>query len=1015
VAQCPDPAVLDAFVRGTLPWGTRMGIEGHIDTCADCAEVVSELARLFGSSQWDHGASSDGPPTDRGATFVPVTMEAPPEGLSVGRYRLGAQLGAGAMGMVFEAHDPQLHRQVAIKLLHPHVADGPDGTRLLREARAMAQLAHPNVVTVHDAGRVGAQVFVAMELVQGETLATWLEQRRPQRGSIMDVFVQAGRGLEAAHAVGIVHRDFKPENVMVGADGRARVADFGLARPSVTWAAGGTAVADAMAATLDGLTRQGAVVGTPAYMAPEQWKGTPADARSDQFAYCVALYEALCGQRPFEGRTLAALAASVASGRLRPMPRSVPKWLRTAVETGLALDPSARHPSMTALLRVLERDRGWGRRTAAVVGAMAIGAAATVGVLRWAADETTAPPPVVSLPAVVPAEPVPAQPAPQVAAGPDAACLAKAETVGGAWNGPRRVAYEDVLRRTEDSAEVRARTMPLLDRWAEGYATVAAPLCDPATAPALATARARCLDRVRAMFDALVTETGLQTSNGVERAATAAVYRLPDVAACGREPHLLAMPAAAPATLQGRATMVSDDVAGARALLWLAASVKAPAAADAALEQARALGHGPLLADALLAKGEVAFMRREVDLAIEALEEAVAVADVSESSEVRGKAATLLLVLHGALRPDAAATTRWRRVSGAWAERSGDAFVTAEVMRAEAAVLLAQLELEQADALLEEALPLHEQLYSPNHPLVATVHTLHAEVGLAQGTLDDAQRAAESALQIFEATVGPRDLQTLEAVRVAGEVAMAQGRLDDAESLARRSVDALALFSTLRHDIDRGHGLLLLGDVLRARGDFDAAEDAYTRAKVFHYQGRWPAYPLLRLSRLERQRGRSAQAVSLAREAHGVLDAHLAKDDVRRLAALRELGAAQRDHRAFGNARETLSAARALVSAEVGFGPLQSRSTIDLADLELAAGESSEALTLLDDAHVAWTGAYGLRHPKVVDRVLQRADLAWTLKKRDYAKRLYGSVLEALQVHRGSDDPAVVRARRRAR
>ena len=229
MSQCPDPAVLDAFVRGDLPWGTRLGIEGHIDTCPDCAAVVSEMARLFGSSQWVDG-SMQVPATE--ATAVPVTLEAPPDGLTVGRYRLGQQLGAGAMGMVFEAHDPQLHRRVAIKLLHPGVSDGPDGARLLREARSMAQLAHPNVVTVHDAGRAGSQVFVAMELVDGVTLGTWLSNAKRERDDILGVFAQAGRGLDAAHRVGIVHRDFKPENVMLGSDGRARVADFGLARPS---------------------------------------------------------------------------------------------------------------------------------------------------------------------------------------------------------------------------------------------------------------------------------------------------------------------------------------------------------------------------------------------------------------------------------------------------------------------------------------------------------------------------------------------------------------------------------------------------------------------------------------------------------------------------------------------------------------------------------------------------------------------------------------------------------------
>jgi tetratricopeptide (TPR) repeat protein len=1003
--------VLDAFVRGNLPWGTRMGIEGHIDTCPDCAEVVSEMARLFGSSQWVDGSMHtppDGP-------VAPVTLEAPPDGLTVGRYRLGQQLGAGAMGMVFEAHDPQLHRRVAIKLLHPGVSDGPDGARLLREARSMAQLAHPNVVTVHDAGRAGSQVFVAMELVDGMTLGTWLAEAKRERDAILGVFAQAGRGLDAAHRVGIVHRDFKPENVMLGTDGRARVADFGLARPSVAWAAGQPEPAQAVRTTMtiDGLTQQGAVVGTPAYMAPEQWNGTLADARSDQFAFCVALYEALAGERPFEGKTLPALANAVTQGRLRPMARSIPAWLRRALSRGLSVDPRARYPSMTALLRVLERDRGFGRRTAAVVGAMGIGAVATVGVLRWMAEETQAPPPAQPLPAVVaaPDEAPPDVPAPVLV---DTACEARVETVDGAWNGPRRDAYVAVLRRAEHGDAVETRTLPWMDRWASRYAELARPLCEP-TKPRLAGDRARCLASARVSFDALVAEAGQQTASGIERAASSAAYRLPDVGACGREPFLMALSPPPPETLNGQVKLIAEDVAAGRALMWLGAFVKAPPIIEAAVGQARAAGHAPLLADALLAQGELAAQRRDVGAAVAALQEAVLVAETCDATWVRGMAATHLLALQGGQQRNASAVARWRRVTGSFVERLGDPVVTAEVMRAEAEVLFAHLELEQAAELLGKTLDVHEELHGKTHPKVADVLRLQAEVALALGEHDDAQRDAERALEVFETTVGPLDLDTLGAVRLVARVALAQGRFDDAEALATRSVDALALFSTLRHDIDRGDALLVQGDVARARGDVAAARDAYERAKTYHYQGRWRAYPLLRLSELDLSQGKTKDAITSAREAVAILDDSLDASDVRRTDAIRGLAKAQLAHGAVSSARQNLEDVRTLIDAQVGFGPLQSRSAIELADLELADGRVEEALALLDDAHVAWTGAYGLRHPKVIDRVLTRADLAWGLKQRDYAKRLYGSVLEGLEVHRGADDPAVVRARRRAK
>lgn len=988
-----------------------MGIEGHIDTCPDCADVVSQMARLFGSSQWIDGQTPAGD-----ASQIPVTVEAPPDGLTVGRYQLGRQLGAGAMGMVFEAHDPQLHRRVAIKLLHPGVSDGPDGARLLREARSMAQLAHPNVVTVHDAGRAGSSVFVAMELVDGVTLGTWLHEGKRDRRQVLEVFAQAGRGLDAAHRVGIVHRDFKPENVMLGSDGRARVADFGLARPSVAWAAGQPEPASGVRVTMtiDGLTGHGAVVGTPAYMAPEQWNGTLADARSDQFAFCVALYEALASERPFEGKTLPALANAVTQGRMRPLARSIPAWLRRAIARGLSVDPAARYPSMTALLRVLERDRGLGRRTAAVVGAMALGAGATVGVLRWMAGESQAPPPT-TLPAVAAAAEPAAQPDVPPVHEVDAGCEARAMTVDGAWNTPRRDAYVAVLRRSDDDGALEARTLPLMDRWADEYAALAKPLCDPNARASAARAQSRCLTSARASFDALVAEAGQQNAATLERAASHAAYQLPDVSACGREPFLMALASPPPETVQGRVELIAEDVAAARALTWLGAFVKAPPIVEAALEQARSAGHPPLLADALLAKGELCAERRDVRGAVEALQEAVVVAETCEATWVRGKAATLLLALQGGRQRSASAVARWRRVTGAFVERLGDPFVTAEVMRAEAEVLLAHLELVRAAELLDQALTVHRDLYSATHPKVADVHRLRAEVAFELGALDEASDHASRALEIWETTLGPLDLDTLGAVRLAARIALARGRLDEAEGLATRSVDGLALFSTLRHDVDRGDALLVLGDVQRARGEIGRARETYERAKTYHYQGRWRAYPQLKLSALAIAAGDTKTALTHAREAVSVLDGSLDPTDVRRIDGLRALARAQQAHGAVSSARENLQDVRALVDAQVGFGPLQSRSAIELAELERAQGRAAEALALLDDAHVAWGSAHGLGHEEVVDTTLVRADLAWGLKKRDYARRLYGSLLRRLEAQRGAEDPASVRARRRAK
>ena len=272
--------------------------------------------------------------------------------LVIGRYTVDRRLGAGGMGVVFAAHDPELEREVALKLLHPEPGhEQGNATRLLREARAMAKLSHPNVVAVFDVGQHGDRVFVAMELVSGRSLDRWLVERERSWLEVLEVFVQAARGLAAAHRAGLVHRDFKPENVLVGEDRRVRVGDFGLAREhdaELLVTAENTDVRDLA------VTRTGAVVGTPAYMSPEQFDGGPLDARSDQFSFCVALWEALFQRRPFAGRNVRALQRAVMEGEVQPPPTTdAPPRVVAALRRGLSVDPEARFLDMEALVAEL--------------------------------------------------------------------------------------------------------------------------------------------------------------------------------------------------------------------------------------------------------------------------------------------------------------------------------------------------------------------------------------------------------------------------------------------------------------------------------------------------------------------------------------------------------------------------------------------------------------------------------------------------------------------------------------
>jgi len=310
-------------------------------------------------------------------------------GDSIARYTVLEPIGRGGLGDVYRVYDPKLDRCVALKLIRSGYADRDDAAkRLEREARALAALDHPNVVTVFDFGVDAGRLFVAMECIEGRTLRQWASESPRSWQEIRDVYLEAGNGLDAAHRAGLVHRDFKPENVLIDrAEDRVRVVDFGLARSATGATATPTTVAPV--SRLDVVTPHGSVVGTPRYMSPEQLQGAAVDARSDQFAFCVALFEALYGEWPFD-RDAPQSRALVKTGNSL----SVPPWIRRALARGLSEDPNDRHPSMAALLQALVADRRsrrrrwWSALTSAGVGAV-LAAVAILGPAELTDDEAS--------------------------------------------------------------------------------------------------------------------------------------------------------------------------------------------------------------------------------------------------------------------------------------------------------------------------------------------------------------------------------------------------------------------------------------------------------------------------------------------------------------------------------------------------------------------------------------------------------------------------------------------------
>ncbi|PRP93672.1 serine/threonine-protein kinase [Enhygromyxa salina] len=432
----------------------------------------------------------------------------------IGRFVIVRMLGAGGMGIVYLAHDETLDRQVAVKLLVAGSSNDPRiRARLHREAKIMAQLNHPNVVGVHEFGEHEGHFFVAMEYVEGRTLARWLIDESPDWRALLELFIQAGRGLIAAHAAGIIHRDFKPSNVLVGDDGRVRVADFGLARNDVVEPRPPVS-ARAHQLPVEVHTQTGQRIGTPAYMSPEQFNGALVDARSDQFSFCVALWEALYGARPYPGDTIAALEQAFEAGTLvsPSLRRKVPRWVDEVLTRGLATAADQRWPSMAAIIDRLSRDPQR-RRRRFLAGVLALAAVGAAGYLVAAARS-------------VPPEHAPEDP-----------CAAAEQRLAGVWDDARRVGLERNLTSSELSfaADVWPRVGPSLDAYASAWVSTYRDTCQAHArheqSDTLHDQAMRCLTESRTALEAAVTVLATGEPEALTHAVTL-VDALPPVSRC---------------------------------------------------------------------------------------------------------------------------------------------------------------------------------------------------------------------------------------------------------------------------------------------------------------------------------------------------------------------------------------------------------------------------------------------------------------------------------------------------
>ncbi|MFT3712758.1 MAG: serine/threonine-protein kinase [Archangium sp.] len=803
-------------------------------------------------------ATLEAPPSELGQTYVREDIGKPDAevlsaGQNIGRYVVLERLGQGGMGVVYTAHDPQLQRVVAIKVLRSSVANGKASTsgqaRLLREAQAMAQVAHPNVVPVYDSGPFGSGIFIAMELVRGGTLDAWNKVKpRPWR-EVLRVFGDAGRGLQAAHARGLIHRDFKPANVLMGEDGRARVTDFGLARATRTSSSsvssgsssGEDPITDEVshssgALSLDQpLTQAGMLMGSPGYMAPEQYDGADTSEATDQFSFCVSLYEALYGARPFPGKNVAELGIATRAGAVPPAPKGseVPPWIHRILLKGLAVKPEERHRSMSVLLEALADDPSLKRRRGvwwSVAAAVAITGIGSAAWWNWNNRTRT--------------------------------CQGAELLVGKVWNDSVKSRSEAAFLATQVpyAKASWALTRDALDQWAREWSGARTEACLATKVRGEQTERQlllriECLDRRLTELSTLAEAFSQADALLVAGSGTAA-SKLSPIAACANVKQLQDR-RAPPEELAAEAQTLAEQISRGRALVAAGRVEVARSELEAASRRTGELKLFALEADARDALAELNSLERRFIEARQQFTLALRAAEVAGDDATAARVLSRMVSLVGWRlgKPDEART--WASLASGILERiGGDTLIAARIEEG-----LGDAEWQDGNrarslVAYRQSLSLYVKAEGEQTLDVARVRSSAGWVLTEQGELDAARKEIDASRVLREQLLGPghptladtwNDLSVLAAEQRNYAEALANEQMAvqlSGSLLARRLAAEITLATTLVY-AGKPADALTLAEALRPQIDIDT-----TAASWVEY-GRIRVLALTRLGRLK--------------------------------------------------------------------------------------------------------------------------------------------------------------------